>query len=152
MMKPGEDKIVADRVYGVLSQKRSPQSTQMTTPGANLTGRWDVTVEFFSSKSQHTLFIEQNGNQIQGTHKGDFSVRDLYGTIEGDQVKLRSTSAERGTGDSITFTFSGAVANDTFAGPVYMGEYLNAKFTAKRYSYAPQRGAILIPKGPPLAN
>jgi uncharacterized pyridoxal phosphate-dependent enzyme len=152
MMKLGEDKIVADRIYRVLSQKRSPRSTQVTAPVANLTGRWDVTVEFFSSKSQHTLFLEQDGNRIHGSHKGDFSVRDLYGTIEGDEVRLRSTGAERGTGDSVTFTFSGAVANDTFSGPVYMGEYLNAKFTAKRYAYAPQRGQILIPSGPPLAN
>ena len=62
----------------------------MTTPVTNLSGRWDVDVEFFSSKSRHTLMLEQNGNQLQGTHKGDFTVRDLFGTIEGDQVKLRS--------------------------------------------------------------
>jgi seryl-tRNA(Sec) selenium transferase len=152
MMQPGDDKIVADRIYGVLAQKRSPKSPKIPSPVTNLSGRWDVSVDFFSSKSQHTLFIEQDGNRIQGSHKGDFSVRDLYGTIEGDQVRLRSTSAERGTGDSITFTFAGAVSGDTFSGPVYMGEYLNAKFTAKRYTYSRGRGPILIPSGPPLAN
>ena len=152
MMQPGDDKIVADRIYGVLAQKRSPRSPNMTPPAANLSGRWDVSVDFFSSKSQHTLFIEQDGNRIQGSHKGDFSVRDLYGTIEGEQVRLRSTTAERGTGDSIVFTFAGAVSGDTFSGPIYMGEYLNAKFTARRYTYPPGRGPILIPGGPPLAN
>src|SRR5882724_9659506 len=55
MMQPGDDKIVADRIYGVLSQKRSPKSVKMTPPAANLSGRWDVDVEFFSSKSQHAL-------------------------------------------------------------------------------------------------
>ena len=152
MMQPGDDKIVADRIYGVLAQKRSPKSPNVPPPAANLSGRWDVTVDFFSSKSQHTLFIEQDGNRIQGSHKGDFSVRDLYGAIEGDQVRLRSTTAERGTGDSIVFTFAGAVSEDTFSGPVYMGEYLNAKFTARRYTYPRGRGPILIPGGPPLAN
>jgi uncharacterized pyridoxal phosphate-dependent enzyme len=152
MMQPGDDKVVADRIHGVLSQKRSPRPDKMNAPAANISGRWDVSVEFFSSKSQHTFFIEQDGNRLQGSHKGDFSVRDVYGIIEGDQVKLRSMTAERGTGDSVTFTFAGTVSGDTISGPIYMGEYLNAKFTAKRYNYPAARGPILIPSGPPLAN
>ena len=149
MMRPGDDKVVADRLFGVLSQKRSPKPP-MPTPSANISGRWDVNVEFFSSKSQHTLTLEQDGNRLQGSHKGDFSVRDVFGTIEGDQIKLRST--ERVPGDSITFIFAGSLSGDTFSGPVYMGEYLNAKFTAKRHTYPADRGSIVIPGGPPLAN
>jgi hypothetical protein len=41
---------------------------------------------------------------------------------------------------------------DTISGPVYMGDYLNAKFTAQRHTYPERRGTILIPGGPPLAN
>ena len=149
MMRPGDDKIVGDRIYGVLSQKRNPKPAA-PAPAANLSGRWDVNVEFFSSQSQHTLFLEQEGNRIQGSHKGDFSVRDVFGTIEGDQVKLRSTTTERG--DSVSFIFAGAVSGDTISGPIYLGEYLNAKFTAKRHGYPPARGSILVPGGPPLAN
>ncbi len=152
MMQPGDDKIVADRIYGVLSRKRSPKPAEMTPPATNISGRWDVNIEFFSSKSRHTFFIEQDGNRLCGSHKGDFSVRDVFGTIEGDQVRLRSTTAERGTGDSITFIFAGAVSGDTISGPIYMGEYLNAKFTATRYRYPAARGTILVPGGPPLAN
>jgi hypothetical protein len=94
--------------------------------------------------------LEQDGNRLQGSHKGDFSVRDVLGTIEGDQIKLRST--ERSPGDSITFIFAGSISGDTISGPVYMGEYLNAKFTAKRHAYPANRGSIVIPGGPPLAN
>jgi seryl-tRNA(Sec) selenium transferase len=151
MMQPGDDQIVADRIHGVLSQKRAPKPA-VAAPVTNLSGRWDVSVEFFSSKSRHTFFIEQNGNQIQGTHKGDFSVRDMSGVIEGDRIKLRSMTAERGSGDSVPFLFAGTIAGDTISGPVYMGEYLNAKFTAKRYAYPAVRGQILVPGGPPLAN
>jgi seryl-tRNA(Sec) selenium transferase len=149
MMQPGDDKIVAERLFEVLSRKRNPKPPP-AVPAADLSGRWDVEVAFFSSKSQHTLTLEQNGNRLQGSHKGDFSVRDVFGTIEGDQIKLQSTDSK--PGDSITFTFSGSVSGDTFSGPVYMGEYLNAKFTAKRHAYQERRGTILIPGGPPLAN
>jgi seryl-tRNA(Sec) selenium transferase len=149
MMQPGDDKVVAERLFEVLSRNRSPKPAP-TAPAGNISGRWDVEVAFFSSKSQHTLTLEQNGNRLLGSHKGDFSVRDVFGTIEGDQIKLQSTDYR--PGDSITFTFSGSLSGDTFSGPVYMGEYLNAKFTARRHTYPDRRGNILIPGGPPLAN
>ena len=149
-MQPGQDEIVAERIYQVLSEKRSPKPP-LRAPVANLSGRWDATIEFFNSKSEHVLFIEQNGNQIQGTHKGDFSTRDMYGTIDGDQLTLRSTTSERGTGDTITFIFSGTVSTDAISGPIHMGEYLTSKFTARRHTY-PEARAILVPQGPPLAN
>ena len=150
-MQPGDDKVVGDRLYAVLSQKRSPKpSTPPPAPAANLSGRWDVSVEYFSSKSQHTLFLMQEGNRIQGSHKGDFSVRDVFGVIEGNQIKLRSQLSV--PGDSVGFIFDGTLSGDTISGPIYMGEYLNARFTAKRYSYPAGPGAIRIPTGPPLAN
>ena len=149
MMQPGDDKVVADRLFEVLSRKRSPKPAP-AAPAANISGRWDVEVAFFSSKSQHALTLEQDGNRLRGSHKGDFSSRDVSGTIEGDQIKLQSTDYK--PGDSITFTFSGSLSGDTFSGPVYMGEYLNAKFTATRHTYPERRGTILIPGGPPLAN
>jgi len=150
MMQPGEDKIVADRIHGVLSATRSPRSTNMTKPSANVSGRWDVDVEFFSSRSRHTLFLEQDGNWIQGSHQGDFTVRDMVGMIEGNEVKLRSV--ERRPGAAVTFIFSGTLSGDTFSGPIHMGEYLNAKFTAKRHAYSTEHTRIVVPKGPPLAT
>ena len=50
------------------------------------------------------------------------------------------------------YTFAGSLSGDTISGKVYMGEYLNAKFTAKQYTYPTDSGSILIPGGPPLAN
>ena len=53
------------------------------------------------------------------------------GTIEGDQVKLRSV--DRHIADYITFIFSGTVSGMIlFRVQIYMGEYRTAKFTAKR--------------------
>jgi len=150
MMQPGDDKVVADRIYGVLSATRSPRSTSMAKPSANVSGRWDVDIEFFSSRSRHTLFLEQDGNWIQGSHQGDFTVRDMVGMIEGNEVRLRSV--ERRPGASVTFIFSGTVSGDTISGPIHMGEYLNAKFTAKRHAYSTERTRIVVPKGPPLAT
>ena len=149
-MQPGQEKIVADRLFDLLSQKRSPRSTAMAAPSSTVTGRWDVTVEFFSSKSQHTLIMEQDGNWIQGSHQGDLSTRDMVGTLEADQIKLRSV--DRHTADSITFIFSGTVSGDAMSGQIYMGEYRTATFTAKRHVFRTVRQKIAVPGGPPLAT
>jgi D-glucosaminate-6-phosphate ammonia-lyase len=149
-MQPGNDKIVAERIYNFLSQKRNPRSTSMTAPTVTLGGHWDVTVEFFTSKSEHKLFIEQDGNWIQGTHTSDFSEQEVMGMVEGVQVTLRSNF--RQPGDGITYMFSGKVSGTTISGSIFLGEYLNAKFTAKKSSYKTERKRIMIPGGPPLAT
>jgi hypothetical protein len=149
-MQPGDDKVVAERVHAVLSRKRPPRTTEMPRPSGDVSGRWDVDVEFYSSRSQHTLQIEQDGNWIQGSHRGDFSTRELVGMIEGDKVTLRSV--DQRPGDSITFIFAGTLANGTISGPIHLGEYLTARFTARRHAYTTARTRIRVPSGPPLAT
>ena len=154
MMGPGEYKIVADRIYEVLNRKRSAAKAEapMKAPAADLSGRWQVDIEFYTSKSTHTFIIEkQDGNWLQGTHQGEFNApRALLGTIDGDQVKFQSRFSA--PGDSVTMTFHGTVSGDTMTGEIDMIEYINAKFTAKRYSYPNQRNRINVPVGRPLAT
>lgn len=149
-MQPGEEKIVAERIYGILSQKRSPKSATMQAPSVDLNGRWDLDVRFFSSNSKHEFNIEQDGNWIGGTHKGDLDIRDMVGTVEGDKVTLRSSKPI--IGNSLSFIFSGTVQGDTMSGDIHMGEYRTAKFTAKRNTAKPARQRVVVPGGPPLAT
>lgn len=148
-MQPGEEKIVADRLYEVLSRKRSPKP-EMTVPVTNLSGRWDVEVQYALSTSQHSFVIEQDGNWIQGTHKGDMDTKNMVGTIDGDEVKIRSTIPI--VGNIIIYLFSGKVKDDTISGDIHMGEYLTAKFTAKRNTSKLPRQRVIIPGGQPLAT
>ena len=149
-MQPGDERVVADRIFEILSQKRAAKSTTMTAPLAVLTGRWEATIEFFSSKGIHLLNLEQDGNWIVGSHKGEFTVRDLMGTIDGDKITLRSV--ERGEADHVPFIFSATMKGDSFSGDIYMGEYRTAKFTAIKYKYKSKRERIVVPSGPPLAT
>ncbi len=142
-MQAGEEKIVADRLYAALSKKRSPKA-------ANLTGKWDVNVQFFSSTSLHSFNLDQDGNWLSGTHKGDLDTRDVSGTIDGNVMKLASRIPL--IGDNVTYLFSGTVAGDTISGDIHLGEYRTAKFTAKRNTVKPARQKVLIPGGPPLAT
>jgi D-glucosaminate-6-phosphate ammonia-lyase len=149
-MQPGNDKVVADRIHHILSQKHSPKSTQLKAAEVDISGHWDLKVHFFSSTSQHRLFIQQEGNWLEGSHQSDFSSQEMLGMVEGNQVKFQS-NAQR-PGDSVSFLFSGKVSGDTISGSVFLGEYLSAKFTANRSSYAKLRKPITIPGGPPQAT
>ena len=53
-------------------------------PAADLSGQWDVRIEYAAAASHHTLHLRQRGNDIDGTHQGDFVSRDITGTIDGD--------------------------------------------------------------------
>ena len=153
MMKPEEDAIVADRIKELLTREGEAGSSTMDSPGTVMTGRWNVRVSFFSGESEHTLYIEQQDeNWIEGSHRGEFSVRDIAGTVAGSEVKLLST--ERQPGDRIEFIFAGTLSRDgdQMSGDVYLGEYLTASFTATRHDYRGEREPVKIPGGPPLAT
>jgi len=47
-------------------------------------------------------------------------------------VKLRSAYGEE-HGDSLNYAFKGTVAGDEISGTVDLGEYLSAKWTARRH-------------------
>lgn len=149
-MQPGEELLVADRIYSLLTKQRPVQDTTLKTPSVNITGRWDLNIKYFSSTSKHKIYLEQDGNWIQGTHQGDFSVQDITGTIEGNLVKLKSSA--RHPGDRITWLFSGTVDGDAIKGEIYLGEYRTASFTAMRNKTKGTREPINIPGGPPLAT
>ncbi len=149
-MRPGEAEIVAERLYEILKKKRKPRSDEMLPASVNLSGHWEVEMEFFTSKSKHLLFLEQDGNWISGTHKSDFSTQEIRGMVEGSELKLRSNF--RVAGDGISYWFSAKVSGDTLSGTVFLGEYLTAKFTAKKASYKSERKRLKVPGGPPLAT
>ena len=107
---------------------------QTTSPALDLTGQWDVQIEYAANRSTHTLHLRQVGNRIEGSHQGDFVSRDLSGTIDGTSVQLSSSYTER-HGDSLSFRFTGNAKNDEMAGTLDMGEYLTAKWSAKRHDY-----------------
>jgi len=149
-MQDGEAKVVANRLYDTLSEKRPAPDTSLAAPSGNIAGRWDINMSFFSSESTHHMILEQDGNWLNGTHKSDFAEQDVYGTIEGDTIKIRSHF--RKPGDSVVYMFTGKLKNGEWSGEVFMGEYLTANFTAKKWESKKRKQQITVPGGPPLAT
>jgi len=130
MMSPGDEKIVAERVHQVLSAKRQPKATApVPLPAGDLTGRWDVDIEFTAGRSTHSLYLFQQDGSIAGTHRGDFVTRELAGSLVGDTVELVSRHSD---GLMLAYRFSGRLSGDSMSGTLDMGEYLTATWTARR--------------------
>lgn len=132
MMEPGEDKIVGDRIYQILSAKRPARVVpEPKAPAGDLTGRWTVRIEYAAGASEHTLHLKQTAGRVVGTHHGDFTARDLNGTVSGDEVRLASNIGEV-HGAALSYRFTGKLADDKMSGDLDMGEYLGGKWSATR--------------------
>ena len=145
MMSPGDEKLVAERVYSLLSHPpKPPERSQPAGPPAHVAGQWVVEMEFLAGSARHSLFLEQQGNTIRGTHQGEFLSGDLQGQLAGPEIRLRSSQAYEGS--YLNYEFSGIVDGDTMHGTVddistiTPGEYGAARWSARRYRYAEPAG------------
>jgi L-seryl-tRNA(Ser) seleniumtransferase len=135
MMAPGEDRIVGDRIFQILSASRPPWKPEAPqAPAGDLTGRWDVRIEFAAGSSEHAFHVKQQGNQLMGTHQGDFVARDFSGSISGNEVRISSSVGEV-HGAALSYRFTGKLEGDNMSGALDMGEYMGAKWTATRHSF-----------------
>jgi L-seryl-tRNA(Ser) seleniumtransferase len=144
MMAAGEEKIVAERVYTLLSHPPEAREELPGGPPSNVTGQWSVEMEFLAGSAQHTFFLEQQGSELRGTHKGTFLSGDLRGVVEGPEIRFRSS--QKFEGSYLNYEFSGVVEGDGMQGlvneisTITPGEYGGARWSARRHRYAERAG------------
>jgi L-seryl-tRNA(Ser) seleniumtransferase len=130
---PGEEKIVAERLHAVLSAPHTLKPAEtIQAPVVDVTGDWDVSIQYEASLGTHLLTIKLEGSQVSGTHKGEFLTRPLTGTVNGSSVTLRSNVPERTIGNALSYSFTGTIRGGEMSGDLDMGEYLKAKWSARR--------------------
>ena len=135
-MMPGDEKIIADRIYSVLSKppKLEKPAPPSDAPPANVAGQWDLKLDFIHGSVSHTLILEQEGGTLMGTHHAEFAAGDLTGTVAGNTVRFQSGIPTDGT--RVSFAFTGAAAEPgKLSGTVALGEYGEARWTAERHPY-----------------
>jgi hypothetical protein len=143
-LSPGEEKIVAERLYQAFSNApKAGARKKPAAPAANLSGRWDVHVEFVSGSADHSFSLEQNSNELTGTHQGQAAIRDMKGTLDGASVLLRSSYTQHGA--RLNYTFRGTVENGRMQGSLLVGEYGEGKWTARRHQGQFPSGGRPIP-------
>lgn len=134
MMMPGDAQIVAARLSAALSHP--PKFANPPVPAgspASVAGQWTLELRFSRGSAQHELILEQNGNDLLGTHQGEFVSGDLTGSVHAAEVQFHSN--QRIQGQELSYTFTGTVEGGKMAGKVNLGEYGAAEWTAERHQY-----------------
>ena len=142
MMMPGDSKIVAERIYAVLSRPPNvvqPEPLQQGQP-AIVAGQWDARIDFDRGSATHTLILEQWGTALEGTHQGEFVPGDLRGAVAANLIRFCSVHKIHGT--KLTYDFTGVVDGDKMAGDINLGEYGEARWSAQRHRYQVPNGVI----------
>ncbi len=131
-MKPGEYKIVAQRLYDIFSSARGAAKprTGPAAPAADISGSWDVEVEYEVGSARHTFQITAAGNDVSGSHQGWAYRGNLRGSIDGGRVELRSSMPAEGT--RLSYTFLGLVAGGSMSGTLDLGEYGRGRWRAQK--------------------
>ncbi len=131
-LSDGEEKIVAERIFEVLS-KPSVSSRPSGPAAANLSGQWDVETKYYAATVSQTFMIEQKDNDLKGTYIGHIGPRDLTGTIHGNDILIRSTYGVDGA--RVHSFFTGKLVGDTMEGHLSVGEYGEGTWKAKRHVF-----------------
>ena len=135
-MQPGDEKVIADRLYAVLSKPpKSPAPPSAPAgPTSNVAGTWEFKLDFVYGTAAHRItFEQQNGGTLVGTHQGEIASGDLTGTVAGNRICFRSSIPTEG--QSVSFQFEGVEQGGKLSGTVALGEYGEAKWSAERHTY-----------------
>ncbi len=133
-MQPGDEKVVADRLFALLS--KPPKVAAPSAPAAaaiSVAGQWDAQLDFGYGSARHKLVFEQDGAKLMGTHEGEFAAGDLSGVVAANTIRFQSSLATEGT--RVSFQFSGTLDGGQLSGAVTLGEYGEARWTANRHAY-----------------
>jgi L-seryl-tRNA(Ser) seleniumtransferase len=133
-MQAGDEKVVAERLYGVLSKPpKAEPAAAAAAPAVQVAGVWEVSLEFVYGSAKHRVVFEQDGARLAGSHEGEFATGDLAGTVAGTRVRF--TSSLPTDGQRVSFAFDGVAEGGKLAGTVGLGEYGEARWTAERHAY-----------------
>jgi L-seryl-tRNA(Ser) seleniumtransferase len=132
-MWPGEYKIVADRLYEVLSKAPGLRpKPQYAAPVSDVTGLWEAELQFSAGSARHSFYLDPKGNSLSGQYTGRLVKGPLRGHLDGNKVEF--SSGGRFEGASLRYTYKGTLEGNQMSGTVELGEYGVARFSAVRKS------------------
>ncbi len=129
-MKPGDDRIVAERLYATFIEAGKRTKRPLAEPDANIAGNWDVEIHFYSGSASHSFRLETAGNRVEGIHAGEFRKGKIHGTVESTRVTLRSKLPFDNT--QLPYLFTGRLEGQRMSGDVDLDEHGIAQWTAVR--------------------
>ena len=129
---PGDYRIVAERLYEALkSAPKGPRrAPKLKSPVRDLSGLWDIDIEFVAGRARHTMYLEMHQNRLSGLHRGRITQGRIEGHVDGAKVVFESRGKYEAA--DMRYFFKGGVQGDEIAGELGLGEYGQAHWKARR--------------------
>jgi D-glucosaminate-6-phosphate ammonia-lyase len=133
-MRPDDYKAVATRLAAIFrAAPKGLSKSAPAAPAADLSGRWDVHIQYQSGEARHKLFLSAKGNRLTGTHIGWSLEGECKGSLDAAALTLQSVLPTGGQRLQYTFTGKLTGANE-MSGELALGEYGRATWTARRHN------------------
>jgi len=104
--------------------------TALALPGADVTGKWNFTVELDAGSGNPTFTFKQEGEKLTGRYTGQLGEADVTGSVRSQDIQFSFTL--KGDAGEMTATYTGKVEGDTMKGKVSYASFGSGTFTAKR--------------------
>src|SRR5208283_1929481 len=113
-LQPGEAAQVGDAVAAVLREASSVMPLEARPPEVEISGEWELRLDFLQGDRVHRVSIEQLGQELAGHQRSTGFEGPVSGWVEGDQVQLFFAARYEAT--TISYLFDGEVRDGKMSG------------------------------------
>ena len=134
--------LVAEALFESLTAARTEKTHSVTE--TDVTGAWQIDVDFATGPARHRLRLQRNGDTLSGSHETPFGNGEANGAMTGNGFDLQAFQTVEGLAVSYRFvaekcsaeTLSGYVelgaASSHAIGPTTMRQFGRVRFTGER--------------------
>jgi D-glucosaminate-6-phosphate ammonia-lyase len=118
-LQSGEAAQVGDAIAAALHEASTAAPVPEPPPAAEISGNWELRVDFMQGSRVHRLDLEQRGLELAGYQRSTQFEGPVVGWLSGDQIQLSFTS--RYEASTICYFFDGEVRDGEMSGTARLG-------------------------------
>jgi L-seryl-tRNA(Ser) seleniumtransferase len=116
---PGEAAQVGSAIANTLTAAHNLHPAADPAAAADVSGEWEVLVQFLHGKRKHRLKLRQQGGALSGSQSSEQFESNVVGKLAEQRVHMEFET--RHEGSAIAYRFEGTVKNGTMQGDVFLG-------------------------------
>ena len=117
--QPGEAAEVGQAIAAALRAARTLRPAQEPAAAIDLSGNWDVRVQFLHGERTHRLRLQQQGSELSGSQQSEQFEGKVIGKLAAEHVRMEFET--RHEGSAIAYRFEGKVSDGRMEGEVLLG-------------------------------
>jgi D-glucosaminate-6-phosphate ammonia-lyase len=118
-LQPGEARAVGQALSRVFQEAAATKTEVEVTPTADISGEWEVDVQFLKGTRRHRLSLKQQGAVLTGHQESNGFSGDVTGQLSASTVRL--TFDGQYEGSTIFYSFEGEAGEAKMEGAVLFG-------------------------------